>query len=81
MKYVCDLCGMIYDETLGDASRGIPAGTLFADLPDYACPRCGSELEVFRAPTVQRRILRTGIGNVAFWENVKYSDLCFESDR
>ena len=42
MKYICDLCGMIYDEATGDESRGIPAGTAFADLPaDFECPDCG----------------------------------------
>ena len=81
MKYVCELCGMIYDEELGDAKRGIPAGTEFADLPAYySCSRCGSEREAFTKVTVRRRIIRTG-ATPAFWQNAKYSDLCFESDR
>ncbi len=38
MKYVCDLCGYVYDG----------AETAFADLPaDYACPECGSGKESF----------------------------------
>lgn len=42
MKYVCNVCGYVYDEELGDADNNIPAGTLFSDLPeDYACPLCG----------------------------------------
>ena len=82
MKYICELCGMIYDEDLGDAKRGIPAGTEFADLPaHYACFRCGSEREAFSKVKGPRRIVRTGGGNAAFWQNVKYSDQCFESDR
>ena len=82
MKYVCELCGMIYDETLGDTGHGIPAGTVFADLPDYySCPRCGSELEAFSMQAARRRILRSTGENMAFWQNVKYSDLCFDSDR
>ncbi|MBO4594256.1 MAG: rubredoxin [Clostridia bacterium] len=41
MKYVCDVCGYVYDEDLGDAENGIPAGTKFADLPnDFTCPIC-----------------------------------------
>ena len=48
MKYVCDLCGMIYDEVAGDESRGIPAGTSFDDLPaDFECPDCGSGKDGF----------------------------------
>ena len=29
MKYVCDVCGYIYDEDLGDPDNGIAAGTKF----------------------------------------------------
>ena len=42
MKYVCDICGWTYDESLGDADNGIAAGTKFEDLPeDFVCPLCG----------------------------------------
>ena len=48
MKYVCELCGFIYDENMGDLKNNIPAGTLFSDLPvDYTCPVCGAEKEGF----------------------------------
>lgn len=48
MKYVCELCGTIYDEAVGDPGRKIPAGTAFGELPaDYTCPVCGSEKEAF----------------------------------
>lgn len=41
-KYVCDLCGYVYDPAQGDADSGIPAGTSFNDLPeDWVCPLCG----------------------------------------
>ena len=84
MKYVCELCGMIYDETQGDAGHGIPAGTVFAELPPYyECPRCGSEREAF-SRLVNRRAAAPAVQpapNGGFWQNVKYSDLCFESDR
>ena len=59
MKYVCELCGMIYDEDLGDVKHGIPAGTRFEDLPeDYECPGCYSEREAFspRRPRTLRRV-------------------------
>ena len=40
-KYVCDLCGWVYDEELGDPENGIAPGTKFEDLPeDYICPLC-----------------------------------------
>ena len=31
-KYVCDVCGWVYDEELGDSDLGIEAGTKFEDL-------------------------------------------------
>jgi len=38
-KYVCQLCGYVYDPELGDPDAGVAAGTAFADLPeDWVCP-------------------------------------------
>lgn len=34
MKYVCDVCGWVYDEELGVPDDGIAPGTKFEDLPD-----------------------------------------------
>ena len=40
-KYVCSICGHVYDPAVGDPEHGIPAGTAFEDLPaDWKCPRC-----------------------------------------
>ena len=40
-KYVCSICGYVYDPEVGDPENGIPAGTRFEDLPeDWHCPRC-----------------------------------------
>ncbi len=42
MKYVCKVCGYVYDEVAGDEEHGIAPGTKFADLPaDFECPICG----------------------------------------
>lgn len=42
MKYVCDVCGYVYDPAEGDPGSGINPGTEFADLPDdWVCPECG----------------------------------------
>lgn len=41
-KYICDACGLIYDEALGDPDSGLAPGTRFADIPeDWVCPLCG----------------------------------------
>ena len=48
MKYVCEACGWIYDEELGDPENGIAPGTKFEDLPDdFACPLCGVGKDMF----------------------------------
>ncbi|MBR0135267.1 MAG: rubredoxin [Clostridia bacterium] len=50
MKYVCDACGWVYDEELGDPENGIAPGTKFEDLPeDFACPLCGVGKDMFTA--------------------------------
>ncbi|WP_130836343.1 rubredoxin [Lachnoclostridium sp. Marseille-P6806] len=42
MKYVCDICGWVYDEAEGAPDQGIAAGTKFDDLDDdFVCPICG----------------------------------------
>lgn len=47
-KYVCNICGWVYDEALGDPDNGIEAGTAFEDLPDdFVCPLCGVGKEDF----------------------------------
>ena len=47
-KHVCDLCGYVYDPSVGDDTAGIKAGTPFEDLPDgWVCPLCGANKEVF----------------------------------
>ena len=41
-KYVCEVCGWVYDEEAGAPEQGIAPGTKFEDLPeDFVCPLCG----------------------------------------
>lgn len=41
-KYVCNVCGWVYEEALGDPDNGIAPGTKFDELPDdFVCPLCG----------------------------------------
>ncbi len=50
MKYVCEVCGYIYDEEQGDTENGVAPGTEWADVPeDWMCPLCGVGKEVFSA--------------------------------
>ena len=41
-KYVCVVCGWVYDPEVGDPEGGIAPGTAFEDIPDdWVCPLCG----------------------------------------
>jgi rubredoxin len=47
-RYVCTICGYVYDPAQGDPDNGISPGTKFADLPDdWVCPVCGAGKEDF----------------------------------
>ncbi len=47
-KWVCNICGYIYDEAIGDPDNDIDPGTKFEDLPDdWGCPGCGVGKEHF----------------------------------
>jgi rubredoxin len=41
-KYVCLVCGYVYDPKIGDPDGDIEPGTAFEDIPeDWVCPLCG----------------------------------------
>jgi len=47
-KYVCKVCGYVYDPENGDPDGGIEPGTKFEDLPDdWVCPVCGAGKDQF----------------------------------
>ena len=47
-KYLCNVCGYIYDPEEGDPENGINAGVPFDDLPDdWTCPLCGAGKDQF----------------------------------
>jgi rubredoxin len=47
-KYVCSVCGYIYDEEKGIPEEGVLPGTAWEDLPeDWVCPLCGASKEEF----------------------------------
>lgn len=49
-KYVCMICGYIYDEAVGEPDNDIAAGTKWEALPeDYTCPLCGVGKDQFEA--------------------------------
>jgi rubredoxin len=47
-KYMCLICGYIYDEAAGAPDEGIPPGTRWEDVPpNWTCPECGARKEDF----------------------------------
>ena len=47
-KYMCLLCGFIYDEETGWPDEGIAAGTRWDDVPsNWLCPECGATKDDF----------------------------------
>ena len=41
-KYLCVVCGYVYDPAVGMPEDGIAPGTPFAAIPDdWECPDCG----------------------------------------
>ncbi len=48
MRYVCNLCGWVYDEDEGIPEMDITPGTKFEELPDtFRCPLCGVKKDEF----------------------------------
>lgn len=49
MKYVCDVCGYVYDPMVGDPEHGFAPGTKWEDIPEgWTCPVCGVGKDQFK---------------------------------
>jgi len=47
-RYVCGVCGYVYDPAEGDPENNIPKGVPFDKLPDdWICPVCGADKSEF----------------------------------
>jgi len=47
-RWVCTICGYVYDPEIGDPDNGIAAGTTWEDVPeDWLCPICGASKDDF----------------------------------
>lgn len=55
MKYVCNVCGYVYDEEKGEPESGVEAGTLWEDVPeDFVCPLCGVGKDEFSEEQLEK---------------------------
>ena len=49
-KYVCTVCGYVYDPAEGDPDHGIAPGTAWENVSeDWVCPVCGVTKDQFEA--------------------------------
>lgn len=47
-KWVCTVCGYVYDPESGDPSANVGVGTPFEDLPaGWVCPVCSASKDMF----------------------------------
>ena len=47
-RYVCSVCGYVYDPEKGDPDNGVASRTPFEDVPDdWTCPVCGAAKDAF----------------------------------
>jgi rubredoxin len=47
-KWVCTICGYVYDPAAGDPDNGVDPGTAWEDVPsDWVCPLCGASKDDF----------------------------------
>jgi len=50
IRFVCNVCGYIYDPAKGDPDNGVAPGTSFEAIPDtWTCPICGASKKEFTA--------------------------------
>ncbi len=63
-KYVCDICGYVYDPAEGDPDNGVAPGTAWESVPEsWVCPLCGVGKEHFSSSkTAQKRLYHVGTG-------------------
>jgi len=53
-KYMCVICGWIYDEQKGAPEDGIEPGTKWEDIPmNWQCPECGAIKDDFEMVEVE----------------------------
>ncbi|MBI4348640.1 MAG: rubredoxin [Elusimicrobia bacterium] len=53
-RFMCTVCGYIYDEAKGDPSQGVPPGTRWEDVPPtWVCPECGEDKAAFEEDMIE----------------------------
>ena len=61
MRYVCELCGYVYDPELGDDAAGIDAGTDFEDVPQIGLVLCAVHQRKILKQFLREKIRQTDL--------------------
>ena len=79
MKYVCPICGYVYDEDKGIPEKGIKPGTKWEDLPDdWECPVCGADKKAFAPQDEPKTDVKSKSGVEPVAKNYEAPDLDVE---
>ena len=66
-RYVCTICGYVYDPEQGDPDNGVAAGTSWEDVPDdWECPVCGAPKDDFEKEQNLEAVSKKG-----FWFKIE----------
>lgn len=64
-KYVCTICGYIYDEAIGNPEGGIPPKTKWEDISEkWVCPLCGATKDDFKEDKISSQPLVKEISTI-----------------
>lgn len=76
-KYVCSICGFVYDEAKGIPESGIKPGTKWEELPeDWKCPLCGAPKSAFTEQENQKSTDKSELNEVDFFsEDTSHTEL------
>ena len=68
-RYVCVICGYVYDPEQGDPDNGVAPGTKWEDVPDdWECPVCGAGKEDFEIEEQQPVLKAKNLFDALFWQ-------------
>ena len=69
-RYVCVICGYVYDPEQGDPDNGVAAGTKWEDVPDdWECPVCGASKDDFEKEEQDPQVLEAQqLFDALFWQ-------------
>ena len=75
-KFVCSICGYIYEEAQGIPDAGIAQGTKWGNLPEnWTCPLCGASKSEFREQGAQAAVKKPIIGQEVSTDEKELSPL------